>query len=201
MFNILLDPLPDEWHGHKIDTDFQTGIQIAQCMADEELSVKERFFAARKLLFLDDCPADYKELIESIQWFLNGWNDKITPSRSGKSSKSAKKKEIPSMDFDVDQWRIYAAFLAQYNIDLNREQMHFWVFMGLLANLEECVFTNVVKIREKKIDSKMSKEEKNQLMEAKEAFKIQKAEEDYETKAEQEERQAAIDEFNRLRGK
>ena len=196
MFNILLDPLPDEWNGYKIDTDFQTGIQISQCMTDEEFSVGDRFYIASELLFPEDHPTDYKELTDAISWFLNGWREKIEP----KSGKTSKKKEIPTMDFNVDQWRIYAAFLAQYRINLNTEQLHFWVFMGLLANLEECVFTNVVKIREKKIEPKMSKEEKKQLREAKEAFRIQAAEE-AETEEEQEERMAAVEEFNRLRGK
>lgn len=199
MFNVLLDPLPDEWNGYKIDTDFQTGIQISQCMTDEEFTIRERFYTASALLFLEEYPTDYKELTDAISWFLNGWREKIEPRSGTKGSKALKKKEIPSMDFDVDQWRIYAAFLSQYRIDLNTEQLHFWVFMGLLANLEECVFTNVVKIREQKIDPKMSKEEKKQLKEAKEVFKIQKEED--ETAEEQEERQAAVDEFNRLRGK
>ena len=199
MFNVLLDPLPDEWHGYNIDTDFQTGIQISQCMVDEEFSVRDRILMATVLLFPEAHPTDYKELLDSINWFLNGWREKIEFKQQGNGRKAEKKKEAPSMDFDIDQWRIYAAFLLQYRINLNTERLHFWVFMGLLANLEECVFTNVVKIREQKINPKMSKEEKEHLIKAKEAFKIQKEED--ETEAEQEERQAAIDEFNRLRGK
>ena len=199
MFNVLLDPLPDEWHGYNIDTDFQTGIQISQCMVDEEFSARDRILMATVLLFPEAHPTDYKELLDAINWFLNGWREKIEFKQQGNGRKAEKKKEVPSMDFDIDQWRIYAAFLLQYRINLNTERLHFWVFMGLLANLEECVFTNVVKIREQKINPKMSKEEKEHLIKAKEAFKIQKEED--ETEAEQEERQAAIDEFNRLRGK
>ena len=37
MFNVLLDPLPQEWNGYPIDTDFQTGIQINPCLGDETL--------------------------------------------------------------------------------------------------------------------------------------------------------------------
>ena len=101
----------------------------------------------------------------------------------------------------MDQWRIYAAFKSQYGIDLGTEKMHFWVFMGLLSSLEECAFTRVVSIREKKIDSKMSKEEKNWLRKAKEMFRIRKDDAEEETVEQKEERQAAIDEFNRIRKK
>ena len=197
MFSILLDELPTEWNGYEIDGDFQIGIQISQCMNDESLNPTERMMVAAGLLFGDNCPDTFEEIVEALNWFLNGWNhDNIKASGNGASSK---KKSVETMDFDVDQWRIYAAFKSQYGIDLNREQMHFWTFMGLISSLEECAFTRVVSIREKKIDSKMSKEEKNWLYKAKKMFMIRKEEEVEETEEEKEDRQAAIDEFNRIR--
>ena len=81
------------------------------------------------------------------------------------------------MDFDIDQWRIYAAFRNQYHIDLNTERMHWFVFMGLLANLDECAFTNVMNIRQKKVTGKMSQEERKSIMKAKRVFEIKQKEE------------------------
>lgn len=197
MFNILLDELPAEWDGHVIDGDFQIGIQISQCMTDETLNPTERILTAGGLLFGEELPGTYEEIIEALNWFLNGWNHDNTKA-SGKGA-SSKKKSVETMDFDVDQWRIYAAFKSQYGIDLNVEKMHFWTFMGLISSLEECAFTRVVSIREKQIDSKMSKEEKSFLRRAKEMFRIRKESDVEETEEEKEERQAAIDEFNRVR--
>lgn len=199
MFSILLDELPTEWNGYEIDGDFQIGIQIAQCMADNSLNNAQKLCIAAGLLFGENCPQSYEEITEALQWFLNGWNHDNTGS-SGKKQFSVKN-SVQSMDFDVDQWRIYAAFKSQYGIDLGTEKMHFWVFMGLISSLEECSFTRVVSIREKKIDSKMSKEEKNFLRKAKEMFRIRKDEVEEETAEQREERQAAIDEFNRIRKK
>lgn len=202
MFNILLDSLPMEWNGYEIDSDFQIGIMISQCMRDESLNKLEKICTAANLLFgeeIDNYPQSYEEISEALQWFLNGWNqDNVS---TGKKS-AGEKQEVETMDFDTDQWRIYAAFKEQYGIDLNTiEHLHFWVFMGLLTNLEECTFTRVISIREKKIDSKMSKEEKSFLQKAKELFKIRKTEDFEESEEEKEERQNAIDEFNRLRKK
>lgn len=200
MFNILLDELPTEWNDYPIDADFQIGIMISQCLQDEALNKKEKIHVAAGLLFGEDpkqWPQSYEDISEALQWFLNGWNqdNALTGKKSG-----SKKHEPETMDFDVDQWRIYSAFKAQYGIDLNTvRHMHFWVYMGLLSSLEECAFTRVVSIREKKIDSKMSKEEKTFLQKAKEMFRIRKQNEDEESEAEKEERQAAIDEFNRIR--
>ena len=106
MFNILLDPLPEEWNGFQIDSDFQIGIMISQCVKDQTLNNVEKLDIAAGLLFGENRPSSYKDIADAVQWFLNGWNqDNLF---SGKSAK--KKMESESMDFDTDQWRIYAAF-------------------------------------------------------------------------------------------
>lgn len=164
MFNIMLDPLPNDWNGYPIDSDFQTGIMISQCMADESLSNDEKFLTAMDLLFPHDKPP-VNEAEEAITWFLNEYN------HDNMSSKKKEKEEIV-FDFDIDQWRIYAAFKSQYNIDLNTEQLHWFVFMGLLSNLAECALTRVMDIRQKEITPKMSRKEKNAIMAAKKVFAI-----------------------------
>lgn len=192
MFNILLDPLPREWHGYPVDMDFQTGIQISQCLTDADLSKEERVATAVALIFPEQYPTDAKEIREALEWYLNGWNhDQVT-------DKKKESKGIELMDFDIDQWRIYAAFRQQYGINLNRQRLHFWEFMGLLSNLEECAFTRVISIRDKKITSKMSKEEKEAYVNAKKMYAIRR--EEVESEEEKADREAAIDEFNKLRG-
>lgn len=197
MFNILLDKLPTKWKEYPIDTEFQIGIMISQCMVDDDLSDTERIYTAIDLLYKDAKrrPSSIEEAMEGINWFLNDWNHDNIPK--GKK----KNKQTPTMDFDVDQWRIYAAFKKQYGIDLNKESMHFWVFMGLLTSLEECNFTQVVSVRGKKITSKMSKEEKESIRNAKDIYRIKKTTDSVETEEEKAERQEAIDAFNKLRGK
>lgn len=91
----------------------------------------------------------------------------------------------------MDQWRIYAAFRNQYHIDLQKAEMHWFVFMGLLGNLQESSLTHVMDIRQKKITSKMSQEEKNAYRSAKKIFAI-KAQKDEKITPEE---QARIDEF------
>lgn len=188
MWNVLLDPLPDKWNGYPIDTDFQTGIQITQCLNDEELSDRERIFTAMDLLFVGDVTPSIEEAQEALHWYLNEYHH---------DNNSGEKSDALVMDFDVDQWRIYSAFLSQYNIDLNTARMHWFTFMGLLSNLNECSFTNVMDIRNKKINSKMSPEEKKAIIKAKKIFAIKpakKVEELNETE------QEAVDAFRSLIG-
>lgn len=186
MFNILLDALPTEWNGYAINSDFRTGLQMSQASEDEELSESEKMQVMVSLLFKDKQPS-FDECMECIQWFFNGWShDNHTPSKAS---------SIKSMDFDQDQGRIYSAFMAQYHINLNIADLHFWEFMILISNLEECAFTRVVGIRTKKIDAKMSKAEKDYYTGAKKTYAIKREDVlDEEEKLAEEE---AIAEFNK----
>ena len=163
MFNILLDPLPTEWHGYKLNTDFRTGIQISQAMSDAELTDNEKYYCIARLLF-KDYGADIEEIAECCEWFFGGWNyDNHQKSEDDKTT---------IVSFDVDHGRIYSAFMSQYRINLNTAKMHFWEFMILLSNLEECAFTRVIDIRSKKLTSKMTKEEKEAYKKGKKIYSL-----------------------------
>ena len=192
MFNVLLDALPWEWNGFPVDMNFDTGIKVSQCLVDEELSEEERVSTALWLMFPEGADLNAESATEALRWYLNGWNHDNTKK---------KKDQAVVMDFDVDQWRIYAAFRAQYKINLNTAKLHFWEYMGLLSNLNECAFTQVVSIRSKKITSKMSAEEKKAVAEAKMIFQIKKDDKLPETAEERAEDEAALEVFNRMRSK
>lgn len=163
MFNVMLDKLPLDWNGYPIDSDFQTGIMISQCMADESLSKDEQLLTAIDLLFPKEKPT-VNDAADAITWFMNEYNH----------DNRVKKKENEEIvfDFDIDQWRIYAAFWSQYHIDLNTAKLHWFVFMGLLSNLNECALTRVMDIRQKEIAPNMSRKEKKSIMAAKKVFSI-----------------------------
>ncbi|MCM1192025.1 MAG: bacteriophage Gp15 family protein [Butyrivibrio sp.] len=195
MFNILLDDLPEKWNGYEMRTDLATGIQLSQCLTDEDLSEEEKLHKAVSLLFEDDFPREYGQISEAIMWLLNGWNNDNVPKQTHKS------KEIEVMDFDMDSWRIHAAFRRQYGIDLGKESLHFWEFMGLLSNLDECAFTRVIELRQKKITGSMSKKEKDAIQKAQSIYRIQKKGASAETEEEQDKHREAIEAFNRMRKK
>lgn len=165
MENVLVEGMPYEYEGYPIHTDFETGIMIMQALNDEELSEFEQQYTAIRLLFDGlEMPEIFETAIGAVQWFLTGWNYD--------NHSSGKKKEAVVMDMDIDQWRIYSAFRAQYHINLLEEELHFWEFMALLTTLEECAFTRVVDIRGKKERSGMSPEERKALKEAKRIYAI-----------------------------
>lgn len=191
MFNVLLDPVPTEWRGISIDSDFRTGILVSQCLQDEELTKRERIGIAARLLFPKECP-EISEALEAVEWFLSEY-DHDNPS----DKKTDRKVRV--LDFDIDQWRIYAAFRQQYGIDLSCTKMHWFIFMGLLVNLEDCNFTRVIDIRKKDVTDKMGKEEKQELRKAKKMYALsQTSSDDTVPETEKEKIQEAQEAFLRM---
>lgn len=188
MYNVMLDPLPSDWNGYQIDSDFRTGIQLCMALEDKSLSDMEKGAASAELLFPLIQP-EMQEIPEATEWFLSGWNlDNIQKNNS----------TIRILDFNIDQWRIYSAFKHQYGIDLHTADLHYWQFMGLLTTLEECAFTRVIDIRQKKIKNKMSKEEKEAIIKAKQMYSLGDQKENL-SEADKEKKQEAIELFEKMR--
>lgn len=171
MINVLLDPLPtgyeDEESGtfYPMDFNFRVGIQLALLQNDPELGELEKIMLTQDLIFTGAKPDDPEKIKECVIFYTSGWyHDNEVKDRNENVRKS---------DFDVDQWRIYAAFLSQYHIDLNEvDEMHYWVFMGLLSNLEECSYTRVIDIRTKKTPKGLKGDDLKAFRDAKNTYRL-----------------------------
>lgn len=186
MINVMLDPLPTQWNGFEINTSFRIGIQIFILEYDKELSDYEKSLHIVDLMF-DDRPHPYgEELQECITWFLNGWfHDKPGSSKDNRRL----------VDYDIDQWRIYADFRKIYGIDLSLDEMHWWTFNGLLWNMpyKQSAFMDVINIRKKKIEAKMSAKEKEAIAEAQKVYGLEQPETEYT-----EDEKSKIDDYDRM---
>ena len=195
--NVLLEALPEEWNGYIINTDFRVGIRISLALEDPDLFEEERWEIIVLLLFQSEDgsvrphPQDTGEFEELLTWFLSGWN------MDGKPKERSKQKLV---DYNVDQWRIFADFRQVYGIDLSKEKMHFWAFCGLLWSLpsRQSSFLQVIEIRRKKPGPKASAEEKAAIVEAHRIYSLDQQEEEKKLTPEDEEK---IDAFDRFRGK
>ena len=192
MINVLLDSLPEEFEGYPINSDFRIGIQLTQLFDDDSMTDQEQFYCAVDLLFgydgMTECP-DPDTLKRGLEWFITGWYTDRIPE----SDKRKKKKQVPAFDYDIDQWRLYSAFLSQYHIDLNIDDLHYWKFMGLLTTLDECSFTRVIDFRNKKPPANMKNEERQKWNEQKMRYSL--APDLRETEEEKEERERLAAEF------
>lgn len=191
MNNILLDPLPTEYEGCRVNTSFRIGIQLCLLQEEVDLSATERYAIIRELLFGEpdgNIRKTPENLHECIKWYLTGWeHDNHVPSEEPNKR---------MMDYDIDQYRIYADFLKIYGIDLNTADMHWWVFQGLLWNMphEQSSFMQCLEIRGKKPRKNASTEERNAISKAHKRFDLPERPKVYTSEEERK-----IDEFDRMR--
>ena len=179
----VLDGYPDEYKGYLIRTDFRIGMQICMCLADESLEQDERIITAVMLLFGNGVPP-VETAIEGLNWFLNAGKEPVKkPGISGKESDSQSDSHSEEyFDFSVDADRIMTAFLRRYNVDLVKENLHWFKFLAMLGDVGQCAFTDVVGIRKKSITSNMSAEYRATLSELKKQYSLTKYTEEEQEK-------------------
>ena len=128
MFNVLLDPLPEDYEGYLIRSDYRIGIQISLCLQDEELSENDRVFCAACLLFGKGLPP-LETAVEGLAWFMRCGAD---AAHHGDAATGK-----PCMWFDFDAGRIYSSIKKSFGIDIHRERMHWFEFLALLGGVDE----------------------------------------------------------------
>ena len=144
--NILIDPLPVTvmvaGEEVSIATDFRTGILFEMLVQDGSIDKEQKAQTALELWYPKGLPTyteqSVVEAVDQMLWFyLCGKSTGDKPS-AGKEKQQPKGIARRIYDFDVDAPLIYAAFLAQYHIDLQDvEDLHWWKFAALFAGLNE----------------------------------------------------------------
>lgn len=193
MNNILLDELPTSYEGYPINSSFRIGIMICLALEDIELTRSEQTQIVCSLLLGDEDGViknipDNDTLQRCIEWFLSGWNHD--------NEVESEHKNIRLMDYDIDQFRIYADFLSIYGLDLNTVDLHWWAFQGLLWNMpfERSSFLQAIEIRTKKPRKGASMEERKAIEKAHKHFDLKQNKKVEFTKEEE----AKIDAFDAL---
>lgn len=124
--NILLDPLPEDYKGWLIRTDYRIGIQIALCLQDVELGESDRLAVALSLLYGAGVPP-LETAVEGLTWFL----------RCGEEPRDSEGGGKQLFFFDFDHARIMASFRQTYGIELHKAKLHWFEFRAMLESLDE----------------------------------------------------------------
>ena len=114
---------------YEIDADFRNCIRFEQLMFDPQVPEDLRGVLALNL-FYPEIPPDLPEAINKILWVYSA-----TQEDNRKAPNSGRQKRIYSLEHDADY--IFAAFMADYGIDLNEiEFLHWWKFRALFSGLK-----------------------------------------------------------------
>ena len=178
--NILIDKLPTEYKGYKLNTDFRVGIQISSIFSDGMESEEDQLDDVIDLLWGSGVPTtvtdtgiviDYPLIFETVNWFLACGN----PEQKQQKVKDDKElsKDIP-YDFDIDANYIYAAFYQMYGIDLTVTEMHWFKFIALFSSLHDTVFSRIQEIRTQDPLDFAAGKQRASVVKQKEAFRIRK---------------------------
>lgn len=170
---------------YEINTSYKVALKCEEVAQDEEIGDVERGMAIIYLLYGNkglNKDEHHKELLTLGLRYLN----------HGKEFK--KGVEESNMDFKQDEGYIYASFMSEYRIDLEKTDMHYWRFLDLLNGLtEDAVLNRVRAIRDIDLGEITDNKERQKIVDAKESVKLEKK----LTKEQQE----ALDKINKLIGK
>lgn len=153
--NLLLDPLPEEANGYRCNTDFRVMVRFELMLQAQECDIQSTLKSAFEMFYISP-PPSLQEAAEGLLWFYRCGKEDAAMEGAGKKSTAQ------AYSFEQDAGYIYAAFLAQYGIDLTSTQMHWWKFRALFSALESGnVITEIMGYRT--VDTKgMGRREKAQ---------------------------------------
>lgn len=154
--NIIIDKLPTEYEGLKIETNFRSFILFELLMQDRNVDEKNKIILALNLFYKEPLE-DIKKAIDGILWFYT----RGKTEKKEKSDEKSTRNNIYSFEYDAEL--IYSAFLSQYGIDLNEiEYLHWWKFKSLFEGLnEENKICKYMQYRSIDLNKLKTKEEKD----------------------------------------
>lgn len=138
---IIIDLLPHaveiDGEDHEINADFRTGILLEQLFADRELARRDKL-AGAVALYYPHPPQNLREALRQIIWFHGAGKEKFSVHENAPEKPKPPKPVKRILDYEIDAPLIYAAFLSQYQIDLQDvDDLHWWKFHALLNGLKD----------------------------------------------------------------
>lgn len=131
---------------YEIRSDYRAVLDIFAALSDPELNDQERQFAALDILYpgFDEMPTDhYQDAIRQCFWFINGGDD--PPAEN----------PVKLIDWEQD----FKLIVAPVNRVMGQEvravdYLHWWTFLAAYCEIGDCLFAQVVRIREKQARGK-----------------------------------------------
>ena len=145
--NILLDYLPTSFSidgkKYEFNYDFRTSILFCLLMQDTELTEEQKILQGLQLYY-PVIPSNIEEAYKKILYFYSRGKEIEDNKKVKQGKRIFKRNNNRAYDFEIDADLIFSAFMTQYNINLNRDNLHWWEFMSLFNSLKDD--TEIVKI-------------------------------------------------------
>ena len=169
MLNLLYEALPDsilvDGEAYYINTDFKYWIELSDALNAKQVD-KEYLTNVILSLFVDKIPTMSSKAFEAIMTFFNGNVD------DAKQGSSAPKRTKKVYDFKIDCDYFISSFLIQYQIDLTKDDLHWWKFLSLFNGLDKCELTERIHYRSVDLSSIKDKQERDKVRKIQNSLKL-----------------------------
>lgn len=134
--------------------DYRVILEIFSALNDPELTESDKLLAVLVMFYpqFDDLPyEDYQEAIDKCFWFIN----------CGEEEESKKAPKLVDWEQDFKYIvapinRVYGTDIrsVQYDKNANSGGLHWWTFMSCYYEIGDCLFAQIVRIRNAKAKGK-----------------------------------------------
>lgn len=127
-----------------IRTDYRVALDICLALCDPDLDEYNRAMEALDCLYLDEiAPEDYQEALQQCFWYLRG----------GEEERGQRQPQLVSWAQDFNMIASPISKIVGQDIR-GMESMHWWTFLSAYMAIGDCLFAQVVRIRDMKARGK-----------------------------------------------
>lgn len=149
----------------QIRSDYRAALDCFLALTDNELDNYNKAMELLDILYVDELPPElWQEAIEKALWFLNG----------GEAERKEKGKQLVSWTQDFTMIASPVSKIIGQDIR-GMTYLHWWSFLSAYMSIGDCLFAQVVSIRDKKARGKtLDKTDKEFYRRNKEIIDIKK---------------------------
>ena len=129
---------------YAIRTDYRVALDIFLALTDIELDDTEKALEALEILYIDEIPVEHmQEALDKCYWFL----------RSGEDEREQQQPQLVSWEQDFNMIAAPISKIVGQDVR-GMEYLHWWSFLSAYMGIGDCLFSQVVAIRDKKARGK-----------------------------------------------
>lgn len=133
--------------------DFRVILDIFEAMNDPELNDQERALAVLQMFYVDwEQLTDYDAAIKECIRFINGGQEE--PSGKKAPNLVSWEQDFPYIVAPINRVIGQEIRSVEYDLKTNTGGLHWWTFLSAYYEIGDCLFAQIVRIREKKAKGK-----------------------------------------------
>lgn len=133
--------------------DYRVILDIFEAMNDPDLSEEDRALAVLQMFYPEwEALSDFDEAIHECMIFINGGKDQ--PEGRKAPNLVDWEQDYPYIVAPINRVLGYEARAVDYDPNENSGGLHWWTFLAAYYEIGDCLFAQIVRIREKKAKGK-----------------------------------------------